>query len=133
MIRLMLLSLLVVVVVAGAGWWITASRWPAWAGGVVYFAAGMNLAACWLSFLPVVVVRRRRPSYVPQAALGATVIRVLAVASGTFAAIRCGWWPCWPVAVWVVIFYVSLLVVETVAVVRLARELWAPGKQVTTA
>jgi hypothetical protein len=129
----MLFSLLVVMVVAGAGWWIAAGRWPAWTGGVVYFAAGVNLAACWLSFLPVSIVRRKRPSYVPQAALGATVIRLLAVASGTFAAIRYAWWPGWPVAVWVTAFYLSLLAVETVILVRLMHELWASKEQVTAA
>ena len=119
MIRLVAISGVVVLLIGAIGWAL-AARWSAeWTGSVLVFGAGLNLAACWMSFVPIVLVQRTHREYIPQAALGATVIRLLTVAAGTLAALSFGWWPMWPLSIWIVLFYLVLLIVETAVIVRL--------------
>ena len=115
----MLLSLLVVGLVGGVGSLLAGSRAAEWGGAVLYFSAGLNLAGCWLGYVPIEIARRVQADWLPQAALGATVIRLLIVASGTLLAITQEWWPLRPLSVWMIVFYLSLLAVETVVVVKL--------------
>lgn len=81
--------------------------------------AGINLGACWLAFVPMVVVARRWPDYVPQAAMGAIVIRMMIVVPATFAVFRLGFWPTMPLTLWILMFYLALLAVETMLAVQL--------------
>jgi hypothetical protein len=133
LIRLIVVSSLVAALVAVGGWWVAASRSPEWRGAVLWFSGGVNLSACWLAFVPIAWVRRKHATFAPQAALAATVIRLLVVASATMAGIRWGWYPFWPLAVWMMTFYLSLLLVETVLVVRVMREACASEGQVRAA
>ena len=126
---LLLVSSLVVVLVGGVGWHV-ARRWvPAWGPDVVWVAAGLNLVACWMSFVPIAVVHRKKAEYLPQAALAAMAARFLIAAFGLLALMTFGPWDTFALSIWTVVFYLSLLVVETVATIRLQRraEVDTPG------
>ena len=77
-----------------------------------------------MSFAPITVVQRKRPDYVPQAALGAMTIRILVVGAVTLGSLTYGPWPAWQLSVWMIVFYLSMLAVETPLTIRLlnARE-----------
>jgi len=81
--------------------------------GVVAYSGGMNLIAGWLSFVPVVVVRRLRKDYLPQAVLAATTVRLFVVALATFVAMSMDWYAMWALSVWMIAFYLAILAVET--------------------
>ena len=118
MIKLLLWASALVVVIAGlAGVGITQVR-PEWGGTVVFFCGGVNLAAGWLAFLPVVIVQKKKREYLPQAVLAASVIRLMVVSSATLAAITLGCWATMPLSVWMILFYMMLLAVETLIAVR---------------
>jgi len=111
----------VVVLVGGIGWQVARSWLPAWGPNVVWVAAGLNLAACWLSFIPIAAVHHRKPDYLPQAALAAMAIRFLTAAFGLLALMTFGPWDTFALSIWTGVSYLSLLVVETVATIRLQR------------
>lgn len=119
MIRLLLTSLVVVVLLGVTGVLVTARWAPEWGGQVVVFAAGVNLAACWAAFVPMILVRRKRADHLAQAALGATAVRLLVVAAAMLVAMLRGPWWTMALAAWMVIFYLALLAVETGWTVRL--------------
>jgi len=109
-----------IVLIVGLLGWPIAVRWsPERVGGVILFSAGINLAACWVSFVPIMIVRRKCRSYLPQAALGAMTIRLLVVAGTMLTAMTVGDWPTMALSVWMTVFYLALLVVETTVTVRL--------------
>lgn len=119
MIRLVLISLLAAVVVSTVALVVGPRISAGWGWELVGLCGGLNLAASWLAFVPVACVQRRRPDYLPQAVLGATVIRLLVVAFGTLGAMLAGRWPMMPLSILMVVFYLVLLVVETTLSVRL--------------
>jgi len=118
-IRLCALSSGVVAVILGVARAVSSSQALESDGTGLLVCAGINLGACWLAFVPIVVVSRRYPGFVPQAVLGATSIRLFVVASATLALSRWGPWSMMRLAGWMVVFYLSLLAVETGLSVRL--------------
>ncbi len=116
---LIALSLLVVMVVGGIGAVVTAWWIPAWGGSVIAAATGINLTACWLAFIPIAVVMRRSRAWLPQAVMGATGIRMLLASAAGWAACALGPWGTNALVIWLVVFYLALLAIETVCAVRL--------------
>ena len=118
---LFLLSVAVVAVVGACGWLIT-RRWiPDWTPAVLCYCAAVNLVGCWLSFVPIAVARRRRPDYLQQAALGGILVRMIVAGTAALLAMTLGPWASFPLSVWMIVFYLSLLAVETVATLSVAR------------
>lgn len=118
MIRLVVFSLVVVVGVGFAGWF-AIGRWaPEWGVGSLFFSAGINLGACWLSFIPLAVVGRRNRDYLPQAAMAGIAVRLFVVGAAALVALSIGPWDLWSVSVGMIVFYLSLLAVETAVAVR---------------
>lgn len=116
---LIALSLLVVMVVGGVGAVVTAWWIPAWGGSVIAVAAGINLAACWLAFIPIAVVMRRTRAWLPQAVMGATAIRLLFASAAGWVACALGPWATNALVIWLLVFYLAMLAIETVCAVRL--------------
>ena len=117
----MVSSLLVVGAIGGLGA-AAVGRWaPGWGGSVVVYTAAVNLAACWLAFLPVAAVMNRKRDLLPRAVLAATMMRLALVGIAAMAALASGWWNKKVLAVWLVAFYLALLAVETGWAVRLLR------------
>jgi hypothetical protein len=111
----------VVAVILGVGRAVSSGPVLELDGRGLLVCAGINLGACWLAFVPSAIVShsRRYRSYLPQAILGGTTIRLLVVAPATMALIEWSTWPMMPLTIWMVVFYLSLLAVETVLAVRL--------------
>ncbi|HSW45577.1 MAG TPA: hypothetical protein VLM89_08400 [Phycisphaerae bacterium] len=117
----MVLSLLAVLAVGAAGVVLT-QRWnPALGGAVIVFAAGVNVAACWLAFWPVSKALCRGFEKVIGAILIATLTRMALVGGAAAMAGAWGPWPGKALATWVVVFYLCLLAVETWWAARLIR------------
>ncbi len=119
MIKLVFFSLLVVGGVGLAGLFITRRLVPEWSTGALLFGAGVNLGGCWVSFIPVAIADRQNKDYLPQAALAGIVVRLIVVGAAALIALNAGPWDIWPVSVWLIVFYLSLLAVETAVTVRL--------------
>lgn len=118
MTRLVALTTLTVVCGVGACGWLVTRGWGAgWSLGVLMFGAGINLGACWFSFIPIALVFRMNRDYLPQAALAGVTIRLMVAGPATLVAIRLGPWEMLPLGTWMVVFYVSLLAVETAVIV----------------
>ncbi len=98
------------------GGWSDPTHW-----GTVLFCGTVNLLSCWAAFVPAAAAHRWLPTYLPQAALSATVIRMISVGSATLAGLWLNWYPGMLLGCWMVGFYLSLLAVETAVVVRLLR------------
>ncbi len=128
MIRFAGFSLIATAVVVFGGAVITGATGGSVTKGVVAYCGGVNLAAGWLAFVPVVLVRRRRKDYVPQALLAATTIRLFLVAGATLAAMWSDWYDWWTLSVWMIAFYIAMLVVETGFAVRFVKESHAVGQ-----
>ena len=124
MIKLIVVSSSVVVGLAAVAWRLGFVHRPEGVGGVLLFCAAINLIACWLSCVPLAVVRYRRPEYIPQAALGAMVIRLLIVVSATVAAMTFGPWQSRVLSVWMILFYLALLAVKTTFAVRVVSSIY---------
>ncbi len=90
-----------------------------WTGGVLWFAALVNLAACWLAFIPFGVARVRSSGLMFEMALAAVPIRLLLACGALLWGIWHGPWPAMPLMLWMVIFYLALLAVETGWMIRL--------------
>lgn len=128
MIAFLLISTLLVAALTGIGWSVT-GRWrPEWGTQVLLVAAGINLAAAWVAFLPVALVRKKRFAYVPQAALAGMTLRILIAAFALLAAMRWGPWDATALSIWMLVFYLSLLAVETAFAVRLVVQADREGK-----
>ena len=123
MIKLVFVSSLVVVSLATVAGQLGFVNRAEWVGEGLVFCAATNLIACWLSFAPLAVVRCRCPEYIPQAALGAMVIRLLIVGSATVAAMTFGHWQIEVISIWMILFYLALLAVETTFAVRVLNSL----------
>jgi len=118
LIGLVLVSIVAVVATSLVGTAI-AQRWlPGCSGAVVAYAAGVNLAACWIAFVPLVMAHRRQARHLPWAVLGTIVIRLVLVGVGAVGAAAAGFWPNKVLAAWLVVFYLVLLAVETGWAVR---------------
>lgn len=106
----------------GAAWFV-GERWLAeFRMAVVLLAGGTNLIAAWIAFIPIAWVHRHRTSYLPQAAIGAMALRMMLVASVLVVASMVGPWNVWLLATWLLVYYFSLLVVETAFAVLLVRD-----------
>ncbi len=116
---LVILSLVVVGLVGGIGSAIASWRFPGWGGKVIVVAAGVNLLACWLAFLPLAAALRWARRALPQAVVSATAIRLVLVSLVGWAVCVFGYWRAEVLVIWLVVFYLSLLSVETVWAVRL--------------
>ena len=120
-----LLALMAVVALAvGIGYTPTQARWGAVGVGSMWAAAGICLAAAFVAAVPLVVAARRWPTYVGQAALGGTVIRLLVTG-----ALTVGYQVSRPVhlqslLVWLVVLYLLLLAVETTLGIVVVRKYW---------
>ena len=106
------------VLLLGGDWAI--DRWaPNWGLAPLLIAVGVNLAAGWVAFAVIEVVRRRRPEYLPQAAMGAMVIRLFPAGAVTLGAMLFGGWNPWAVSICMLVAYLVFLAVDTVFVVRI--------------
>ncbi len=95
----------------------------------MYPAAAINLLAGWISFVPVALVSRSRMTeYMPQAAMGAMVIRILIVAFALLGLMFWGPWDDFTISIWMLVFYLSLLIVETIVAVRAVQKFDAGRK-----
>ena len=90
-------------------------------GSLLAYCLVTNLVACWASFVPIVVVDRTRREYVPQAAFGATAIRMLLVGAATFGAMWYGPWATMPLSICMIVLYLGLLTIETTCAIRIVR------------
>ena len=115
---LVVLSVVVVAVVTACGWQLGIWRESPIDVGLVAFCAAVNLVACWLSFLLIVVVRRTNPDYLMQAALAGIVVRMMIAGSAAMIALSFGPWPSWPLSIWMIVFYLALLIVETMSAIK---------------
>lgn len=117
----------VTMVVAGLG---GIHQWfPGQPDSVIYIAAGVNLLAGWISFIPLALVSRSQlTEYVPQAAMGAMVIRILIVAFVLLGLMTWGPWDSQAVSISMVVFYLALLIVETIIALRLVKQFYSDGE-----
>lgn len=115
---LLALSVVVVAVVTACGWQLGVWRQRPIDVGIVVYCASVNLVACWLSFLLIVVVRRTKPDYLMQAALGGILVRMMVAGGATLVALTLELWPSWPLSIWMIVFYMALLVVETMSAIK---------------
>jgi hypothetical protein len=115
----MALSLLVVGGIGGLGVGVTAWRIPAWGGSVIVVAAAINLAACWLAFIPIAAAMRWSKEMLPQAVMGATTIRLMLATLAGWITCAFGPWRADVLVIWLVVFYLALLMIETIWAVRL--------------
>ncbi len=120
MIVLLVTSLVMVVAAGSVGLLVTGGWADAVQVDTVLYCGAVNLLACWVAFMPAAVAQRRFPAYLLQAALAATVIRMLPAVVATLVALVRGWYPGMLLSLWMVVLYLCLLVVETAVVVRLA-------------
>ncbi len=112
-----------------AGLWGIHRWFPDQPDSVVYVAAGVNLVAGWVSFIPLALVSRSRMTeYVPQAAMGAMVIRILIVAFVLLGLMTWGPWASQAVSIWMLVFYLALLIVETIIALRLVKQFYSVGE-----
>ena len=95
---------------------------------MIVFAASVNLGTCWLAFVPVATTLSRRRGGGVEAILAATVIRLLLVMGTALGAGLAGVWPTKVLAVWLAVFYLLLLSVETGWAIRLANR-WPEGAE----
>jgi hypothetical protein len=103
-------------------------RWlPDWGMEVLFVAAGINLIAGWVSFVPLMVVQRRHREYLPQAALSMTAMRILLAGSALLALLAWGSWDDWSLSIWTLGFYLPLLAVETFMAVRVVKRFDGQG------
>jgi len=118
-IRLCVISATVVAVILGVAR--ALSLGPYWEldDKGLWVCAGINLGVCWLAFVPMLIVVRRCPVFIPQAMMGAVVIRMLILVPVTLAVCIYGPWPAIPLMLWMLVIYLALLVVETRLVVKL--------------
>lgn len=106
--------------------------WPAWAlagsPGVQGMAAGAAVAllGAWLGHLPLAFVRRR-PQWLEAAALAGVGVRLLATLVLAGLLLLLGPFPGEPVAIGLVLTYLSLLVLEIRDVVKRGRETLEPS------
>jgi hypothetical protein len=126
LIGLVLASSIAVATLTAIGWYITGRWFAEWGTQVLLFSATLNLGACWISFVPIALVSRSRRDYLQQAALGAMVLRMLIALFGMLAAVLWGPWDVWPLSIWMLMFYLSLLAVETTMAVRLVSRTTGP-------
>ena len=129
MIALLVTTSLVTATMVVAGLWGNQRWFPDQPDLVVYLAAGINLVAGWISFVPLALVSRSQlKEYVPQAALGAMVIRILIVAFALLGVTLWGPWDNQAVSIWMLVFYLVLLVVETIIALRWVRRFYSVGE-----
>lgn len=119
MMAFAIVSILCAGAMLGAGYW-AIDRWaPQWGFSPLLLSVAVNLVAGWIAFAVIEVVRRRRPDYLPQAAMGAMVIRILPAGAITLGVMILGVWNSLAVSVCMLVSYLVFLAVETVFVVRL--------------
>lgn len=106
------------------------SAWPSirW-GGIKnlhsLIAAGiLVLMAAIVSLIPIVIAAQRKADWLGQACLGATVVRLLLTIS-----LGSGWYlmakpPMMAFMVWMVLFYLVLLVWETITAMRFVKKVY---------
>lgn len=121
MIKLVLISVVVVIAMGGVAGFVGAHWDLGWGFPLIGFAAGVNLLACWIGLVPVVWAHRWARPWLPHAVAAATGVRLLIVLSATMAAMSLAPWRPLSLAVFVAVFYVSLLVLETSWMLRLVR------------
>jgi hypothetical protein len=120
----------VVALAVGIGYAPTLARWGAAGIASMWAAAVICLAAAGAAAVSLTLVALRWRSYVGQAALGGTVIRLLV--TGLLAVGYQLWTPVHlrSFLLWLLVLYLLLLVVETVIGVVMVRTRWqisAPG------
>ena len=119
MIGFAVTSTLAAGVLLGGGWW-AIGRWaPQWGLAPLVFGVAVNVVVGWIACSVITVVCRLRPAYVPQAAMGAMVIRILPAGAALLGAQILSDWD--RTATWVCMFgsYLVFLVIETWMAVRL--------------
>ncbi|GJM27018.1 MAG: hypothetical protein DHS20C16_34330 [Phycisphaerae bacterium] len=129
MIALFLSTLIVTATLVVAGTFAIGRWFPDQGTTEMYLAATVNLLAGWVAFIPLALVSRSRMTdYIPQAAMGAMVIRILIVAFALLAVMTWGKWDNYAVSIWMVVFYLALLVVETAIALRLVKRFYSSSE-----
>jgi len=119
MIGFAAITLVIAAILLGGGWWMI-DRWaPQWGFMVLLFSVAVNFVAGWMAFAVILAVRKHRPSYVPQAALGATVIRILVVGAALLIAMFGHVWDAMAISVCMLAAYLAFLAAETWVTVRM--------------
>jgi len=120
----------VVALAVGLGYAPTRGRWGLEGLASMWAAAAICLAAAVAAALPLLIVGSRSPTYVGQAALGGTVMRLLLTGL-----LGVGY-QLWTnvhlksFLTWLTVLYLSLLVVETVMSLVIVRTRWrAPATE----
>ena len=122
-----LLGLAVIVLIGGGAECVLGRAAPPgrmedWRGGVLWFAALVNLATCWLAFVPFAVAKARFADHLFEAALAAMPIRLMLAGGASLWGLWQGPWPRGPLVTWMVVFYLALLAVETGWMIRQVHE-----------
>lgn len=107
--------ILAVLVLTGIGYPLTVRLWGTETLPALFWAAAGCLVACVASLCPLAIVTRMcLPDALPQAALAGMVLRILLTGAFLFTMTTIGAVPYWPFATWLMVFYLSLLVLETI-------------------
>jgi len=129
MIALVLSTLIVTATLVVAGVFAIGRWFPDQGTTPLYIAASINLLAGWVAFTPLALVSRSRlTDYIPQAAMGAMVIRILIVAFALLGLMTWGKWDSYTISIWMLVFYLALLVVETIIALRLVKRFYSSGE-----
>ncbi len=129
MIALVLSTLTVTGMLVVAGIFAIGRWFPDQSTTPLYIAASINLLAGWVAFIPLALVSRSRlTDYIPQAAMGAMVIRILIVAFALLGLMVWGKWDSYTLSIWMLVFYLALLMVETIFALRLVKQFFSSGE-----
>lgn len=113
MMRFAVISVAIAVALLGGGWYAIDRFAPHWGHAPLIYAVSVNFVAGWVAFLVISVVHKRWPTYVPQAALGGMVVRILSAGAALLIAMIWDGWNAMAVSVCMLSAYLAFLVAET--------------------
>jgi len=122
-VRFCLLSLAMVLLLAGVGYWPTRHLGGSEAVRAMLAGCGVCLTASWCGGLPIVLTKKMTNATVINAALGSMLARLMAVLMFGAMAVFSGWFERTPLLVWIGIGYVAMLVPDTLFALQAVKSL----------
>ncbi len=122
-VRFCLVSLAVVLLLAGVGFWPTRHLGGSEAVSAMLGGCAVCLAASWCGGLPMVLTKNMSKATVINAALGSMLARMMAAMMFGALAVFSGWFERSPLLVWIGIGYVAMLVPDTLYALRATKSL----------